>query len=157
MSDFGDSFSRDCRNPAVENCDNEGLATLRAGSFAIGYVDEVNGGGGEEMAFIPTRHELLQLVKYWTEKAFNIEFDWFLYQQYGSSDLRKHHFAWRRVARIESAIGEAAVTRAVDEIADDLARKGEGWRIFLRGTDEERDAFHKDAERAMCEPPNEER
>jgi hypothetical protein len=39
---------------------------MRCGTFSIGYVEEVNGTGAQEVQeFLPTRHELLQLVKYW--------------------------------------------------------------------------------------------
>jgi hypothetical protein len=150
MADFEDRFPRDCKNPDVKNADNEWLEAVHAGPFVIGQVDEVNGPGAEEVPFVPTKHELIQLVKYWTKIAFDIEYFWFLYQQYGSSESRQRNFAWRRIGRIASAMGEADVKKVIDEISDELVKENEGWRVFLRGTSEEREALQKEIERKMC-------
>lgn len=144
-----DSFLRDCHHPKVKNADNEGLGAVHAGPFTIGDVEEVNGVGGEEVPFVPTRHESIQLVKYWTRRAFDIEYWWFFYEQYGSSDVREHSFAWRRIGRIASAIGEPDVRKAIDETRDELVKEGDGWRIFLRGSSEEKDALKKEIERQL--------
>ena len=48
------------------NPDSVGLGWYGDDRILIGYVDEVNGPGSEEVSgFVPTRHELIQLVKYW--------------------------------------------------------------------------------------------
>jgi hypothetical protein len=149
MADFADRFLRDCKNPDVKNADNEWLGAVHAGPFVIGRIDEVNGSGAEEVPFAPTKHELIQLVKYWTRTAFDIEYWWFLYQQYGSAESRQQSFAWRRINRIASAIGEADVKKAIDEITEELIKENEGWRVFLRGTREEREALQREIERKM--------
>jgi hypothetical protein len=148
-----DSFLRDCRHPDVKNADNEWLGAVHAGPFTIGHVEEVNGAGGEEVPFIPTRHESIQLVKHWARRAFDIEFWWFVSEQYGSTDLREHSFAWRRIERIASAIGELDVRKAIDEAGDELGKQGDGWRIFLRGSSEEKDVLKKDFERQLMKSP----
>src|SRR5215472_10713447 len=109
MSEKEDNFLRDLNNPAVKNADNDWLGAVRAGLFTIGHVDEVNGRGAEEVPFVPTRHELIQLVKYWARTAFDIEYEWFLYQQSGSSDRRRQPFALNRISRIQLVIGEPDV------------------------------------------------
>jgi hypothetical protein len=149
MDDFEDNFLRDCRNPDVKNADNEWLGAVHAGGSVIGRVDEVNGPGAEEILFSPTKHELIQLVKHWTRIAFDIEYDWFLYQQSGSSDCRQQTFAWCRINRIASAVGEPDVKKAIDEISEELIKESEGWRVFLRGTSEERKALQEEIERRM--------
>ena len=59
---------------ALLNADNESLGAMRCGTFSIGYVEEVNGTGAQEVQeFLPTRHELLQLVKYWARVDVDIE------------------------------------------------------------------------------------
>jgi len=48
----------------VKNSDNDHLFSHPC--FEGFYVDEVNGVGAEEIAgYVPTRHELVQIVKYW--------------------------------------------------------------------------------------------
>ena len=70
------------------NADNDSLLPLSNGVFVIGNVDELNGAGAEEMAFMPTRHELLQLVKYWTREILEIRYSWFLSAGTDSTEIR---------------------------------------------------------------------
>ena len=50
----------------VRNADNEQAMPWGNERCLFGYVPEVNGHGAEEIAgFVPTRHELLLLVKHW--------------------------------------------------------------------------------------------
>jgi hypothetical protein len=51
------------------------------GQFLVGQVDEVHARDAEEVAFMPTRHALIQLARYWARVAFDIEYWWFLYQE----------------------------------------------------------------------------
>ena len=142
-----DAVSEHLKNPVVRNTDNEFLGQLRGPGFTIGHVDEVNGRGAEEIqGFIATRHELIQLAKYWAKKAIDIEYFWFLYEQTGSSDRRIRAFAWRRVSRIAELVGKEvneAVKQAYDEFGEGF-KSAEGkraWNIFLNGTPEERKAL----------------
>lgn len=62
-------------NPSVRNADNDLLGAIRGRGVCTGFVDEVNGPGAEEFpAFVPTRNELLQLVKYWAKIAVDIDY-----------------------------------------------------------------------------------
>lgn len=133
--------------PVVRNADNDSLGPSGGYGFIIGYVDEVNGRGAEEIqGFLATRHELIQLAKYWTTKAIDIEYWWFLYEQVGTSETRSRAFAWRRVSRIEEIVGKEEVDGAVKEAYDEYGKRldAKAWNIFLNGTPEEREAFRKE-------------
>jgi hypothetical protein len=125
----------------VVNADNDCL-----GEFAgfIGHVDEVNGSGALEIpAFVPTRGELLQLVRYWYERILDIQWFWYMYGQTGSMEIRLEPFAHRRISRIADLIGQKAVDEVVEKTTEEF-RKGidaETWRIFTDGTREEREEY----------------
>ena len=128
--------------PNVVNPDNQSLHPIGS----IGHVDEVNGPGAIGMPdFIATRHELLQLAKYWFTVAIDYEFFMFLYQQTGSDWLRKMHFGYRRVNRIAACLGDAAVEQACKEAEGTFVKTvdANAWRIFCEGTAEEIAALHK--------------
>jgi hypothetical protein len=126
---------------------------LGDGRFVIGYVEEVNGPGAVEIpGFVATRHELIQLVKYWATVEIERDFDWFVYQGTGSSELRRRAFARRRIARIAEALGEEEVAKAVREAHSEFAKgiDPRTWNIFLNGTPEEREALQGEIWREMC-------
>ena len=89
--------------------------------MTIGYVDEVNGEGAEEIAgFTPTRRELIQLVKYWYGRYLDKDWFWFVSGQTGSTEIRLQPFAMRRIDRAEAVIGEKAVHKAIKEVRDEF-------------------------------------
>tara|TARA_B100000315_G_scaffold2694_1_gene2559 strand:- start:85 stop:462 length:378 start_codon:yes stop_codon:yes gene_type:complete len=102
------------RNTVVCNQDNGGvLPTPVPGFGVIGWVEEINGQGAEEVSeFIPTRHELEQLAEYWYTQYLEIERWEDMTQSTGSTELRLKGFATQRVNRIELLIGQEAVDRA---------------------------------------------
>ena len=125
------------------SADSDDLGPLVAGPFQIGALDEVNGEGGIEVPdFVPTRNELLQLVKYWERVTLEIEYFWFLYQQTGSTDIRMRPFALRRINRIADVLGEEAVKQAIEEVYEEFRKREDPrlWDIFLNGSDEDREA-----------------
>jgi hypothetical protein len=127
------------------NADNERLGYLRAGGFAIGYVDEVNGDGAEELPLMPTRHELLVLVKYWAEVEIAYDFeDHFLMESACSSGSRRAGFASRRIERIVELLGWEVVGKAMTEAEDAYGKRQDpkAWAVFCHGTPEEQEAFH---------------
>jgi hypothetical protein len=142
---------RDLETPDVVNRDNELLHPWGR----IGRVDEVNGRGAVEMSeFVPTRHELLQLVKYWMGVVLDRAFDGFLYEYSCSEAIRLKPFAMRRIDRIADCCGEDCVRHACREAEDAFAQTvdAEAWQVFRHGTPEEQAAFHdklsRDVERA---------
>jgi hypothetical protein len=141
-------------SPAVRNADNELLGAIHIGRLTVGYVDEINGPGAEEiLGFVPTRHELIHLAKYWAKVGINIDYFWFCYQQTGSSEMRRGRFAWRRVDRIADVLGDEVVKAAVDKAYEEYGKDQDPrtWNIFLNGTPEERTALQEEIAREMCE------
>ena len=130
------------RSPSVPNADNRDLGELRGGGVTIGSVDEVNGPGAEEIAaFVPTRHELLLLARYWAERAVGTEFKVFLTAQTGSTEIRIQPYAWARINRIGSLLGDC-VEKIVEEVYEQFGthQNSRFWQAFLHGTKEERNA-----------------
>jgi hypothetical protein len=108
-----ENYRKHLENPSVRNADNDLLGAIRGRGVCTGFVDEVNGPGAEECsAFVPTRNELLQLVKYWAKIAIDIDYFWFCYEQSGSREIRLEPFAWRRINRIAALLGNEVVAKA---------------------------------------------
>jgi hypothetical protein len=136
------------------NSDNQHLMPLTGNGLIIGSVDEVNGRGAEEItSFVPTRHELIVIVKYWAEQTLSNRYFEFVYAQTGSSEIRLRAFANRRIARIEDILGAEAIDKALEEAQEGYKKEHnidpEEWRIFTSGTPEEWDTFQAKVEQEM--------
>lgn len=140
------------------NADNEDLG----GFPGLAIPDEVRGKGAEEMPFMPTRYELLVLVKHWIEVAWDYDFaEWFLLEQTSSFGRRQEAFADRRISRIAELLGDEAVNAATNEAAESYAANFtgltlKGWKAYRNGTIDEQEAFHVES-RAEMERWQEER
>ena len=124
------------------NSDNDGLLPGGHEKVFIGCVDEVNGAGAVEVdGYVPTRHEVLQLVKYWYRRFLENRWDYFVYGGEGSTEIRVNPFARRRIARAYAAIGKEAADQAIEEAHEDTMRVIEEWlnEIFENGTREQWD------------------
>ena len=126
----------------VKNGDNDSLLPWRNESFRVGYVDEVNGAGAAEAAeYVPTRHEVVERVKYWYRRVLDNSCFFFIFGGTGSSEWRVEAFAGRRVDRAQAAIGRESVDAAIDEVREEfrtkVAKDDRLWDIFENGTDEE--------------------
>jgi hypothetical protein len=142
----------------VQNVDNEHLLPWGNEKFVIGYVESVNGSGAEEVpGFVPTRHELIELVKYWYGRWLGNDYFYFLTGQTGSTENRENPFAARRIDRIQTVLGQETVDRAIAAV---MAKFSEGiapetWNIFLNGDQAQRQAvqerFHEDIEKFHSE------
>jgi hypothetical protein len=132
--------------------DSEGLGFYGNGSFTVGYVDEVNGPGAVDMPdFVATKHELVQLVKYWASIRIDIRFDWFVDQCVGSSETRLESFSGRRIVRIAEVLGNDETSAAVQQAYAEYAKNIDPriWNVFLNGTPEEQSALQEEIEREM--------
>ena len=132
--------------------DSEGLGFYGNGRLTVGYVDEVNGFGSVEMpGVVATKHELVQLVKYWASIRIDIRFDWFAHQCVGSSETRLESFAGRRIARIAEVLGNDETSAAVQQAYAEYAKSVDPriWDVFLNGTPEEQSALQEEIERDM--------
>jgi hypothetical protein len=135
--------------------DTEGLGCWGGNGVYIGYVSEVNGPDSVEMPeFVPTRYELLQLAKYWATLALDLQFDFFLYAQTGSSEYRLDAFARRRVGRIAEILGREQVDKLIDQVyAPSRSSSGAAALRFSAKLEEswDRDAVQISLDRAAIE------
>ncbi len=141
------SKTRICKNK-----DNNYLMPLRGRGFLIGAVDEVNGRGAKEVPdFVPTRHELLQLLNFWVKEALDYEYFEFLYAQTGSTELRLIPYAWRRVNRIGELLGEERAKKAVEKAYAEFGKNKNqrDWEIFMHGSSEDSKALQDEIHREM--------
>jgi hypothetical protein len=114
--------------------------------FTVGCCGIVNGKGAEPFeGFIPTRHELLQLVKYWATTK--LENRWLEFQtgQFDATEASLILFAADQIKRISSLLGDAAVNEAVNEVKAQLHNKvsEEQWQIFVGGNRAEWESVKK--------------
>lgn len=130
----------------VGNSDNGELMPWGDERLVIGYVDEVNGTGASEVAdFVPTRHELIQLVRYWAQTLLDNRWWYFSVGQDGSTEWRERQFARLRLSRLVCVLGDPEVDRIVDRVWDEFSRRIPDdekpfWNIFLNGPKEEYEA-----------------
>ncbi len=127
------------RDDVPELPDNDGLEPIVAGNCIIGGCSEINGSDAVACTeYIPTRHELLQLARYWYDTLLGIHLDWFFLAQSGSYESRMLVYAGRRLDRIAKVIGQEATDKVVAEVeAEHQERMGTDWEVFIRGNDEE--------------------
>lgn len=139
--------------PSFPNVDNSNLGDVGGGGIKIGSVYEVNGPGAEEIAgFVPTRHELLLLVRHWAETAVGTEFKVFWTAQTGSTEIRLQPYAWNRINRIGNLLGNC-VEKIVEEVYEEYGRGQDPrvWQVFLYGTQEERKAVQDEIQKRLEE------
>ena len=88
--------------------------------------------------FIPTRYELLQIVKHYYLEDLEIQWSWFRKQVSGLCDDR-YLFGLRRLGQIEKLLGEEEVEKAITEAREDYGEylDPEYWYIFLHGNEEQ--------------------
>jgi hypothetical protein len=123
-----------------ENADNHDLLPWdEIPDLAIGNVPEVNGFGAEEVrGFLPTRHELLVLVRHWADVAIWRNFNDWSNGTASSSGWRRIYFAWRRVERIRNLLGADAVDQVIAEEVNALYEqcgkscRPDDWETFLK-------------------------
>ena len=139
--------------------DTEGLWPRSGRGFVIGQVDEINGLGGEECdGFRPTRYELRELARLWYRKRLDLEIDFFLYGQSGSTEWRESVYADRRLERIASVIGDDAVGEIVQELEEaEKKRLGdELWDAFASGDPDRWQKVQQQVWAAYAQTPSEE-
>jgi hypothetical protein len=99
--------------------------------------------------YAPSREELNQLVKYWAEQIVELEYGYFLTDQFSRSDSGLELHAWSRIRRAAILLGEEEVGRIVSEVRTSYGEKQdkELWEIFTRGTPEQRHAVSEEMHR----------
>jgi hypothetical protein len=134
--------------------DSDGLGYWSNEKIVVGYVSEVNGPDSAEIPdFVPTRHELIQLAKYWASLDLEDLFYFFLLGQTGSSERQRVAFARRRICRIATVLGEEEVRKAIEEAEQKYSKTIDprAWGIFKDGTPEEQEAFQEEVLRSFPE------
>ncbi|MFZ3334219.1 MAG: hypothetical protein WA197_26550 [Candidatus Acidiferrales bacterium] len=140
------------------NRDTEGLGAMAiaGGGLIIGSVDAINGQDGEEVEFPVTRHELRALAEYWWTERLDHDFDWFVYQQTGSSEWRWSVYITRRLNRLGQILGEEAMDKAFDDAAARWRKlykiDDEDWRVFTEGTEEQQEVWREKKLSAVTQP-----
>ncbi len=135
-----------------ENADNEGLGRRELGPMTIGHVDFVNGEGAEEiMGFTATRHELLELVRFWFREYMEVRTFCFLYAMSGSTEWRTSIYSQNRLSRLEEAIGTEAFQEVIEQVEKEFESKlgAREWRIFKHGSKEEREMLQDEIQESL--------
>lgn len=103
--------------------------------------------------FVPTRDELIHLVKYWVREAIDDSYFIFWGQCFGSSDLRRIDLDWQRVNEIAQVLGEAETDKAVKKAYEEAARNFErsDWILFRYGTQEEQNSYQAKGGQALSD------
>jgi len=143
--------------------DSEGLGAWGdKKTFVVGYVPEVNGSEACEVPqFVPTKHELIQIAKYWFQRLLNIQFWFSATGQSGSSEWREAAYARRRINRMAEILPEQELNQAIEEVERDFKQErkisDEDWDIFNNGTHEQRmlyqERFWREVESQNSETP----
>jgi hypothetical protein len=114
----------------------EGDEAIVVGPLVVGEVDEVNGDGAEELPFMPTRHELCELAKYWTNILIVMTLKAF---ETGSSstDIQRGGFADNRLKRLREVLGRDIVEKIFRESEEEWRKalgpdKWDGFQRYLR-------------------------
>jgi len=104
-------------NPYEKLCEDS--LWLEPMGGVVGFVEEVNGAGAEECReFVPTKHELSVLAKYWIKESLDADF-FFFDRKHSSSRLsRISTFAHCRLCRIERILGSETFKAADTEVKD---------------------------------------
>lgn len=106
------------KQTVVSNADNATLMPRSAARALIGCVEEVNGEEAREVTgFIPTRHELIQIVKFWYEEVLYLHQKREQFPSWGSSEYRTMAFGLKRIGRAKTALGEEAVHKAMQDVS----------------------------------------
>ncbi|SPE34643.1 hypothetical protein SBA2_980003 [Acidobacteriia bacterium SbA2] len=72
----------------------------------------------EVPGYIPTKEELIELVKFWYMEILEIDWLWFARGYSCNAWKYRQRFASGRLNRAEKAIGEGAVKQAIKEVRD---------------------------------------
>jgi len=123
----------------VTNADDQQCCGCGEERFTLGYAYEVDGAGAIEVPeYNPTRHELIQLVKYWAKVVLEIDYDFFLTGGVDNDFRRLEPFGCCRINRIEELLGKKAVERAVNKVYAEFGEKLNkmDWDSFLRAKEE---------------------
>ena len=97
--------------------------------------------------FVPTKHELIQIAKYWFQRQLNIQLWFFATGQSGSSECREDFYAALRIHRIAEIVPEQELNQAIEEVERDFKQdkkiSDDDWDIFKNGTEEQWNSYQE--------------
>jgi hypothetical protein len=134
---------------ATLSADSEGLGAWGdKKTFVVGHVPEVNGSEAFEVPeFVPTKHELIEIAKYWFQRRLDNRFWFFETAQTGSSEWRTNVYAVRRINRMAEIVPEQELDQAIEEVERDFKQErkisDEDWDIFKNGTQEQWELYQE--------------
>jgi len=109
-------------------------------------LDEFNGPGAEEIqGFVPTRHELIQLVKYWAKVELDLDCFMFIDRTKASDLLRQTSFAARRIGQIAELLGDEVI-KTINEVGAEILKHLDKRHrdIFLNYSEEQREKIREE-------------
>ena len=101
-------------------------------------MDEVSGEGALPCPeYVATRHELLELARYWTDRVLFVMTTFFYGQQIGYDEVRICEYGARRLDRIAEVLGADYVNEIIEEVKEQYRHQmGErDWAAFERFPD----------------------
>ena len=130
----------------VRNSDNNPLfKNAEFDNFCL--VNEVNGADAEEVPqYVPTRHELVQMVKYWYGRILRNDHYRSQFDGSYSDHLWVQRFAPRRIRRAAAAIGQEAVDQAIEEAREEFKEREFDLRLSLHVDQDFRRKLHEQPE-----------
>jgi hypothetical protein len=139
---------RTTNDKARPSDDSYGLGAWGNERFVVGHVPEINGSEACEVPeFVPTRHELIEVAKYWLHRLLDNRLWFFETGQSGSSEWRTNVYANRRINRIAEILPEQELNQAIEEVERDFKQdkkiSDNDWNIFKNGTMEQWRSFQE--------------
>lgn len=128
--------------------DSEGVGCWGNSRLVVGYVSEVNGPDACDVPeFVPTKHELIQIAKYWLLCLLDNDFYFFVHGQTSSTEWRINIYSNRRINRIAEILPEQELNEALEEAERDFKQdkkiSDDDWDVFKNGTQEQWDSYRE--------------
>jgi hypothetical protein len=132
--------------PSRENETNaaRNYRNLIADRTGIGQISGSEGiGSPDQPTYVPTRHELLELARYWLTERYFVETLAFWGEPVDRQDGGKWNLAIGRLDRIAAVLDEDGIREVRCGVEEDFRRRmGEkAWNIFMNGSKAEQHEF----------------
>ena len=116
------------------NGDDEGANDPLARS--VPTDDEFDPPTAERLDYAPTRHELIQLARYWVREDLRFVVDYYLFGFTSCSQSKLVAFGGDRLRQLEKILGDEAVQTVVEQVEDEYrwSLGDKIWKIFKEGT-----------------------
>ena len=102
-------------------------------TIMFGYVPEIHGPGGESFSqFVPTRNELLELLRHYEREQHELAWWWFVQDSQSSSEIHMADHVLDRLDELRSLLGHEDATRVWEEMQQEFEEETdpEAWEAF---------------------------